>query len=115
MAGEARISFHRRANFRRLGVRTLRRRLREASPSEVVTEIADTGPGLPNAELEQVFKPFYRGSEARTSSKGGVGLGLAVSRSTIRTHGGELKLARASSGLVAEVRLPLAPPSAVAA
>jgi two-component system OmpR family sensor kinase len=82
---------------------------------EAVIEIADTGPGLPDAELEQVFKPFYRGSEARTSSKGGVGLGLAVSRSTVRAHGGELKLARASNGLVAEVRLPLARPSAVAA
>ncbi len=75
---------------------------------EAVVEVADAGPGLPDAELEQVFQPFYRGAEARNSTKGGVGLGLAVSRSTVRAHGGDLVLRRAQPGLVAQVRLPVA-------
>jgi two-component system OmpR family sensor kinase len=82
---------------------------------EVVTEIADRGPGLPDEELEQVFKPFYRTPEARSSLQGGVGLGLAVSRSTVRAHGGELQLIRTPEGLTAEVRLPAATTLAVAA
>ena len=75
---------------------------------EAVAEVADRGPGLPDEDLEQVFKPFYRGPAARLSSQQGIGLGLAVSRATIRAHGGDLKLARAARGLVAQVRLPLA-------
>ncbi|MDR3511975.1 MAG: HAMP domain-containing sensor histidine kinase [Caulobacteraceae bacterium] len=75
---------------------------------EAVAEIRDSGPGLADDELEQVFKPFYRTASARASSKGGIGLGLAVSRSIIRAHGGELTLIRGDHGLVAEVRLPLA-------
>ena len=76
---------------------------------EAVAEIEDDGPGLPAKELEQVFKPFYRGAEARASIKGGMGLGLAISRATVRGHGGELRLRPAAQGLIAEVRLPLAP------
>lgn len=75
---------------------------------EAVAEITDPGPGLPQDELESVFRPFYRTPEARASDRGGVGLGLTVSRSTIRAHGGELSLANGTVGLVARVRLPLA-------
>jgi two-component system OmpR family sensor kinase len=82
---------------------------------EVVAEIADEGPGLPDAELEQLFRPFYRGAVARESGKRGIGLGLAVSRSTVRAHGGELNLSCVPGGLVAQVRLPLTRPIAVAA
>jgi len=75
---------------------------------EAVAEVADRGPGLPDEDLERVFKPFYRGPAARQSSQQGIGLGLAVSRATIRAHGGDLRLAHADQGLVAQVRLPLA-------
>jgi two-component system OmpR family sensor kinase len=78
---------------------------------EAVVEIADGGPGLPAAELERVFQPFYRSSEARTlSDRGGVGLGLSVARTIARAHGGDVELERASPGLIARVRLPLAQP-----
>lgn len=80
-----------------------------ALADEAVAEVEDTGPGLPDSELEQVFKPFYRGVDARSSTKGGMGLGLAVSRATVRGHGGDLQLRRGPCGLVAEVRLPLPP------
>jgi len=76
---------------------------------EGVVEIADEGAGLPEAELEKVFQPFYRVEPSRSRETGGVGLGLAVARSIARAHGGEVTLARAEAGLVARVRLPGAP------
>ena len=79
-----------------------------------VTEIRDNGPGLPDEELERVFQPFYRAPNARSSSKKGAGLGLAVCRSIARAHGGDVLLMRAERGLVAQVKLPLAYRNAVA-
>ncbi|MHB8285848.1 MAG: ATP-binding protein, partial [Caulobacteraceae bacterium] len=75
---------------------------------EAVAEVADTGPGLPESEMERVFLPFYRSVSARTLDKGGIGLGLAVSRSIARAHGGDVRLRRGEDGLVAQLRLPLA-------
>lgn len=75
---------------------------------EAFIEVADKGPGLSSDDLERVFQPFYRSEAARASGKSGVGLGLAVSRSTIRAHGGDLRLLPADQGLVAELRLPQA-------
>ena len=72
---------------------------------EAVTEIVDKGQGLAEEELEKVFQPFYRGRTAN-QNKAGVGLGLAVSRSTVRAHGGDIRLRRSPAGMVAEVRLP---------
>lgn len=74
---------------------------------EAVTEILDEGPGLPEEELERVFQPFYRTARARASSQSGMGLGLAVSRSIVRAHGGEVTLSSTDEGLAARVRLPL--------
>lgn len=76
--------------------------------NEIVAEIADRGPGLVDSDLDRVFLPFYRSAEARNSARQGVGLGLSVSRSTIRAHGGDIRLRRGPTGLVAEVRLPMA-------
>jgi len=74
---------------------------------EAVVEIRDKGPGLEASELERVFTPFYRGVEARTSSKQGVGLGLSSARSIVRAHGGDIRLALPGRGLLVQVRLPL--------
>lgn len=73
-----------------------------------VAEVSDSGPGLPDDELERVFQPFYRAPAARASGKQGSGLGLAVCRSIARAHGGEVQLKRGPRGLVAQLRLPLA-------
>jgi signal transduction histidine kinase len=75
---------------------------------EAVTEIRDRGPGMSEDELGRVFTPFYRSVAARTSTKQGVGLGLATSRTTVRAHGGEIRLSNTGEGLMAQVRLPLA-------
>jgi len=74
---------------------------------ETVVEIRDHGPGLAPDELERVFTPFYRGVEARTSSKQGVGLGLSSARSIVRAHGGDIRLSLPGDGLLVQVRLPL--------
>jgi signal transduction histidine kinase len=74
---------------------------------ETVVEIRDRGPGLEASELERVFTPFYRGVEARTSSKQGVGLGLSSARSIVRAHGGDIRLSLPGDGLLVQVRLPL--------
>lgn len=82
---------------------------------EAWIEVADDGPGLAPEDLERVFQPFYRSADARASGKAGVGLGLSVSRSTIRAHGGDLRLRSAPKGLIAELRLPEARPARTAA
>jgi signal transduction histidine kinase len=69
--------------------------------------IADKGPGIPPEELEKVFQPFYRLESSRNRDTGGTGLGLAVARTIVRAHGGDVTLANApEGGLVATVRLP---------
>jgi signal transduction histidine kinase len=78
---------------------------------EALVEIADDGPGLPAAELERVFEPFYRLETSRSRETGGIGLGLSVARSIARGHGGDVALRAGSSGLIAAVRLPIAPKS----
>lgn len=55
-------------------------------------KIEDEGPGIPEAELEQVFSPFYRGEHSRSRDTGGVGLGLAVTKDIIQAHHGNIRL-----------------------
>ena len=69
--------------------------------------IEDEGPGIPEADLERVFEPFVRLDESRSRDTGGAGLGLAIARTIIRGHGGDIRLEnRAQGGLRATVVLP---------
>ncbi len=69
--------------------------------------VEDRGPGIPAADLERVFEPFVRLEESRNTETGGAGLGLAIARSTVRAHGGDVRLEnRADGGLRAVVVLP---------
>ncbi|MDB5445833.1 MAG: sensor histidine kinase, partial [Phenylobacterium sp.] len=73
-----------------------------------VVEITDDGPGIPPADAERVFEPFYRREPSRSRQTGGIGLGLAVVRSIARGHGGDVALLnRRGGGLTARVQLPL--------
>ena len=57
---------------------------------EVLFEVADRGSGVSDAEKEEVFAKFRRGSEARKSPKRGAGLGLAICRAVVAVHGGRI-------------------------
>jgi two-component system, OmpR family, sensor histidine kinase ArlS len=61
-------------------------------------EVADSGPGLPQEELSNIFGRFYRADKARSRDVPGTGLGLAIVRSIARVHGGEATAARAPGG-----------------
>ncbi|NLH83521.1 MAG: HAMP domain-containing protein [Phyllobacteriaceae bacterium] len=69
--------------------------------------VDDDGPGIPEAERDNVFRPFYRLDEARNQDEGGTGLGLAIARDVARGHGGDITLdASPLGGLRAIVRIP---------
>ena len=71
-------------------------------------EIADTGPGLPEAVFERLFEPFVRGDSAADREQGGTGLGLAISRRFVDLMGGRIGVAATSpSGTTFFVELPL--------
>ena len=74
--------------------------------SSITLVVEDDGPGVPPEALARLGEPFYRPESARTRETGGVGLGLAIVRSSIAACGGEVRFAnRAPHGFRAEVRL----------
>jgi signal transduction histidine kinase len=77
--------------------------------SDLLIFVDDSGPGIPATELERVFDPFYRLEESRSLETGGHGLGLAIARTIIRAHGGDIPLANLEEGGVrASIAIPLA-------
>src|SRR5262245_28227789 len=71
-------------------------------------DVDDDGPGIPPAERDNVFRPFYRLGNGRTVDTGNTGLGLAIARDIARSHGGDITLGESSmGGLRATVRVPL--------
>ncbi|MDB5738323.1 MAG: hypothetical protein JWO65_1991 [Sphingomonas bacterium] len=73
-----------------------------------VIEVADDGPGVPEAHFDRLFEPFYRLEPSRNRETGGSGLGLASARAVARAHGGDVTLAnRAEGGLLACALLPV--------
>jgi len=74
---------------------------------EIVIAIQDSGPGIPEDQLEAVFAPFYRLDTSRNRNKGGVGLGLSIARDMAGKMGGAIKLKNApTGGLIATLILP---------
>ncbi|HYJ57754.1 MAG TPA: ATP-binding protein [Methyloceanibacter sp.] len=70
--------------------------------------VEDDGPGIPEAEREHVFRPFYRLDRARNQDSGSTGLGLAIARDIARIHGGDIALSRSSlGGLKAVLKVPV--------
>jgi signal transduction histidine kinase len=75
--------------------------------AELVIRVRDQGPGIPAAELERVFEPFYRLESSRNRDSGGSGLGLSIARDIAQSHGGSLIVANLpAGGLEALLRLP---------
>jgi two-component system sensor histidine kinase KdpD len=57
---------------------------------KLIVRVVDRGPGIPSAQLERVFEPFYRAGTAQTGHRGS-GLGLAIARGFTESNGGELR------------------------
>lgn len=77
------------------------------SVAGVTASVEDTGPGIPEPDLDRVFEPFQRLEHSRNRGTGGVGLGLAIARQAIANEGGTVRLSnRRQGGLSAQVFLP---------
>lgn len=69
--------------------------------------VRDFGSGVPQAELEKIFEPFYRVQESRDRSSGGHGIGLAIAAAAVGRHGGSIQARNATDGgLIMQVVLP---------
>jgi len=79
----------------------------DAGKGAITVDIEDDGPGILDSEKIKVFEPFYRLDPARGADSGGMGLGLAIARTIVLSHGGDIRLLdRQPSGLIARVTLP---------
>jgi signal transduction histidine kinase len=75
----------------------------------VLVNVRDFGPGIPAAELERVFDPFYRLEDSRSRETGGTGLGLTIARNIATRLGGSVTLRNhPEGGLEARLALPVA-------
>lgn len=68
-------------------------------------KVVDHGTGVPQDELENLFRPFYRVGEARDRGSGGTGLGLAIAEQAIIAHKGTIKASNTDDGLMVEIGL----------
>ena len=80
--------------------------IRDGDDIDIVVD--DDGAGVPEDQLEEVFRPFYRLDAARNLDEGGTGLGLAIARDIARGHGGDIQLSRSPmGGLRAVIHVPV--------
>ena len=74
----------------------------------LVIKVEDDGPGIPESEYDNVFKPFYKIDKGRADSKSSVGLGLSIASDIVRSHGGNIKLDKSNlNGLEVKIFLPV--------
>jgi len=72
-----------------------------------VVTVRDHGKGVPEAALDEIFRPFYRVEDARDRKTGGTGLGLSIAARAVHSHRGTIKADNAvDGGLRVEIRLP---------
>jgi two-component system sensor histidine kinase CpxA len=85
-------------------------RTQNGSGSLAVITVRDHGPGVPDQEISNLFRPFYRLDAARERQTGGAGLGLAIAERAVRLHQGTISARNAEGGgLVVEIQLPASP------
>jgi two-component system sensor histidine kinase CpxA len=75
----------------------------EANVARVLIFIEDSGPGVPESELQKIFQPFYRVERDRGRASGGVGLGLAIARRAVELHNGSIRARNTGQGLRVEM------------
>jgi two-component system osmolarity sensor histidine kinase EnvZ len=77
------------------------------SENNIIIMLDDDGPGIPEDEYNNVFKPFYKINKSRGDSKSSVGLGLSIASDVIRSHGGNIKLEKSpENGLRIKIFFP---------
>ena len=80
----------------------------ERSDTELQILIRDAGPGIPEEDFERVFHPFVRLEASRNQATGGIGLGMAIARSIVRNHGGDISLSNETTGgFLVTIHLPM--------
>jgi len=80
-----------------------------STDTDIMLVIDDDGPGIPEEQMEKVFRPFTRIEGSRNRQTGGFGLGLTIARNTARGFGGEVTLEnRPGGGLRTKLTLPRA-------
>ena len=78
------------------------------SNTNIFIKVEDDGPGIPEAEYDNVFKPFYKMDKGRAEAKSSVGLGLSIASDIVRSHGGNIKLKKSNlDGLDVRIFLPV--------
>jgi OmpR-family two-component system manganese-sensing sensor histidine kinase len=84
-------------------------RIRKSSYSQLQVKIVDTGIGIPESALNQIFDRFYRGDPARTYKDKGSGLGLAIAQAIVESHQGKIQVNSVlNEGTMVIVTLPCA-------
>lgn len=79
-----------------------------SSKDSLYISVSDNGSGVPDSELNDIFRPFYRVSTARDRNSGGAGLGLAITESAIRQHNGSITASKSElGGLKVLIELPI--------
>jgi len=79
----------------------------QKSSNRVLVIVEDDGPGIPEDQYKNVFKPFFRLDKSRSLNKSGVGLGLAIVEDIINSHGGNIQLGKSAlKGLLVKISLP---------
>jgi signal transduction histidine kinase len=80
----------------------------DSSAHSATVRVLDRGPGVPEAELERIFEPFYRTDKSRDHRQDGQGIGLAITARVTELHGGKVTARnRAEGGLEIVIELPL--------
>lgn len=80
-----------------------------AAQQRLVCQVLDSGKGIPEADLPNIFRRFYRVDKARSRIRGGTGLGLSIARGIVQLHKGDISAQnRPAGGLCVEFFLPLA-------
>jgi two-component system, OmpR family, sensor histidine kinase CpxA len=84
-------------------------RLEKPDSSFILLLVRDYGVGVPESELRNIFRPFYRVANDRDRESGGAGLGLAIADRVVRVHGGTIRARNSTPhGLQVEICLPAA-------
>ena len=77
----------------------------KSNNGHALLQISDHGGGVPEDELANLFRPFYRVGEARERKTGGIGLGLAIAERAVKAHKGTIAARNSGDGLLVEIQL----------